>query len=58
MIGGKDNRGGVVNSAERYSLVSNNWTVLKPSIHKRYAGCAISIANHRKIITFGGRTSH
>ncbi len=43
VIGGKDNKGNVVNTIERYSLVNNNWSILKSAINKRYAGAAVAI---------------
>ena len=46
------------NTTDRYSLTGNNWSVMKPSINKRYAGTAGAVPNIRKILVFGGRTSH
>jgi hypothetical protein len=58
VIGGKDGKGSVINTVERYSIANCNWTVMKPSTFKRYAGCAVAVNNLRKILLFGGRSSY
>lgn len=49
--------GHVINDCERYNVSGNYWETIQPVKIKRFAACAVSMHEKKKIYLFGGRSS-